>query len=177
MHYLLSIQRPPALPIMVTFLDLPDALHKEMAVYFPKHNEALPRIASTCHYCRAVYASQVIALDMKNINLARGSDLPESEAVTDWETSIKKHSRILGRLLGLIPSLTEITGHVCEDACIEEILGRALLIAPAPNNLTVFRLHTDVKYFRAAGSLGWSVLFRPRLLSNSLGESLVLRSF
>lgn len=99
------------------------------------------------------------------MTLARGSDLPESEAVTDWEASINKDARTLGRLLGLLPSLTKITGHVGEDACIEEILGRALLIARAPNNLTVFELHADVKYFRDARSLKWGPLFRPRFLS------------
>jgi len=123
---------------MVTFLELPDALNRQIASYFPKHKEALPRIASTCHYCRKVYTSHVTVLKLSaDYNWARQG----YPILAQWKAYMDNYAINLQKIPGLFPMLTEIIGSIREDACFEEILGRALLKASAPSKLTVSNLH------------------------------------
>ena len=145
-------------------------LHHEFALYFPNHDEALPPIASTCHYCRMVYASQMTVLRLDANRLA----LP-SQSVTVWEARVDSHAQVLGGLLRRLPALIDITGDRA-GSCAEEMLGRALLNFPTPSKLTAFGLYAGDqlaprwRYYSPASC-------HPRFCPDSLTKALDLDHF
>lgn len=126
--------QPAAQAAMTTFLELPETLHRQIALYlvWPRRaSELLPSIGSTSHYYRQFCASQITSMNLRagpredGRYLSNACNLSRGPILEAW---IDGQARVLNRILSRFP-----TDLSCSQEWGCELIGRSLLLPDAPD--------------------------------------------